>query len=187
MKKTIAVLALVLSAAPLFAATFTIDKAHSSVGFKIRHFAGRVPGTFSDFSGKIKFDEKDPAKSSVEAVIQVESISTNNGMRDKHLKTKDFFDVEKFPTITYKSTKVSAAGKGKYKVDGMLTMHGVEKPVVLDVDYAGTENDPKGNAHAGFSAETKISRKDFGVGGAMLGDEVVISIDVEAGADEPAK
>ncbi len=187
MKNILAILVLALAAAPLRATTFTIDKGHSSIGFKIRHFAGRVPGSFSDFSGTIVFDDKNPAKSSVEATIQTASVSTNHEKRDAHLRTADYFDVAKFPVMTYKSTKVTAAGKGRYKVDGLLSLHGVEKPVTLSVEYAGTEKDPKGNAHAGFSAEAKISRKDFGVGGMGLGDEITISIDVEASPAESAK
>jgi polyisoprenoid-binding protein YceI len=181
MNKLIAAAILSLCAVSGQSATYEIDKGHSNVGFKIRHFAGRVPGRFTEFSGTIVFDEKDPSKSSVNAAIDAASINTDNGMRDKHLKTKDYFDVEKYPTITYKSTKVKAAGKGKYKVEGLLSLHGVEKPVTLDVEFLGLGSGPKGGSFAGFSAETKISRKDFGVGGMGLGDEVAISLDIEAG------
>lgn len=185
------VLAVLLAALPGLsqAAQYTIDKEHSSVSFKIRHFASRVQGSFTNFGGMFSFDEKNPENSSVDAVIRANSINTRNAMRDKHLRAPDFFDAEKHPTITFKSSKVTpGAEKGRYKVDGVLSMHGVDKPLTLDVEYAGEANDMKGNAHAGFSATGMLNRKDFGIvynkvldaGGMMLGDDVSISIEVEA-------
>ena len=180
MKNILAVLFIALSAASdTQAAKYTIDKDHSSVMFKIRHLTGKTDGAFTDFAGTFEFDEKQPAKSSVEATIQIASVDTRNAKRDGHLRTADFFDVEKFPAMTYKSTKVTSAGKNKFKVLGTLSMHGVEKPVTLNVEYFG-EAKAKDAVVAGFSATGKLNRKDFGVGGLMLGEDVEIFLEVEA-------
>lgn len=181
-------LLLVLGVSSAQAAKYTIDKEHSNISFKIRHLASRVPGSFTNFSGNFDFDEKAPQKSSVEATIQIASIDTRNADRDGHLKTADFFDAEKFPTATYKSTKTVALGKGRFRVNGVLNLHGMEKPVSLDVEHLGTEKNFKGKITAGFSAKGKFNRKDFGIvwnkvldsGSAILGDEVELSIEVEA-------
>ena len=187
MLRILALLA-VLGVPSAHAAKYTIDKEHSNVAFKIRHLASRVPGSFTDFSGSFEFSEKDPQKSSLETVIQVASINTRNADRDGHLRTADFFDADKFPTATFKSAKVAGAGKDRFKVNGVLNLHGVEKPVVLDVEYLGTAKNFKGKTTAGFSAKGKFNRKDFGIvwnkvldtGSAILGDEVELSIEVEA-------
>ncbi len=181
-----AILAGVVSGAE--AAKYTIDTAHSSVGFKIRHLVSQTRGGFNEFAGTIDFDEKKPEETKVEAVIQTASIDTANAKRDGHLRTADFFDVEKFPTITFKSAKVKAAGKGKYKMEGLLNMHGVEKPVTLDVVFGGGMKNKKGKLLAGFSAEGKINRKEFGItynqvldaGSLALGEEVSITLEIEA-------
>lgn len=168
-----------LAASSAQAAKYAIDKDHSSVMFKIRHLTGKTDGAFTDFSGTFEFDEKQPAKSAVEATIRIGSIDTRNAKRDGHLKTADFFDVEKFPAMAYKSTKVTPAGKNKFKVLGNLSLHGASKPVALNVEYFG-EAKAKDAVVAGFSATGKLSRKDFGVGGMMLGDDVEIFIEIEA-------
>jgi polyisoprenoid-binding protein YceI len=182
------------AAAPV---TLTIDKPHSEVGFSIRHFFSKVPGRFQDFTGTITMDPQDPAASSVDVTIQAASIFTNNDNRDKHLKSNDFFATDSFPTITFKSTKVEPAGKDKYKVTGNLTMRGTTRPVVLDTEFLGMgEVGIGGHAmgtKAGFEATTTINRQDFRVswnktldqGGVMLGDDVDISLHIEANATPP--
>ncbi|HET9251265.1 MAG TPA: YceI family protein [Candidatus Eisenbacteria bacterium] len=190
-------LALVLSfasAAHVFAATYTVDPNHSSVGFTVRHFFSKVPGSFKKFSGTIVYDPAKPAEASVKAEIDPASIYTNNEKRDGHLRSEDFFFVEKHPTLTFESTKVTPAGENKLKVDGNLTMRGVTKPVTLDVTYLGSGSAGNG-VKAGFEAITKVNRKDFGInwnrtldqGGAMLSDDVEIRLDIEADEKTEAK
>lgn len=181
------------SAAP---ATWTIDQNHSQVGFSVRHFFSKVPGTFSKFSGSVVYDPQKPENSSVKADIDPSSIDTKNEKRDNHLRSEDFFDVAKFPTLTFVSTKVTSVGKDKLKVDGNLTMHGVTKPVTLDVTFLGAGPSREGEQRSGFEAKTTINRKDFGIlwnktldqGGTMLGDDVDIQLNVEGviRPDQPA-
>jgi polyisoprenoid-binding protein YceI len=178
--------------APVFAhaATWEIDPAHSSVSFSVRHMMiSTVRGQFRSFSAKATGDPTAPASATIEATIDAKTIDTGNEKRDGHLKSPDFFDVEKFPTVTFKSKKIESAAAGKAKVTGDLTMHGVTKQVVLDVEYpAATIKDPMGNTKAGAHATTRIDRKDFGIvwnkamdgGGIMVGDDVDVTIDVEA-------
>ena len=194
LRSVLAAAALLLVAAAAFAApvTYTIDKPHTEVGFDVRHFFSKVHGRFNDFQGTIVFDEQDPAKISVEATAVTGSISTDNEKRDGHLKTADFFDAEKYPTLSFKSTKVTAAGKNKYKVTGDLTLRGVTKSVVFDVDFLGAGSVGVGGqswgSKAGFAATTTINRKDFGInwnktldnGGLMLADEVTLVLNIEA-------
>lgn len=179
--------------------TYSIDKSHTEVGFEIRHIFSKVQGRFNSFTAKIVFDEKTPANISVEASADANSIWTDNERRDGHLKSADFFDVEKYPVITFKSTKVVAAGKNKYKITGDFTMHGVTKPVTFDAEFLGAGAVGVGGqswgTKAGFTATTVINRKDFGVswnkaldnGGAMLSDEVTINLNIEADAVQAAK
>ena len=166
-----------------------IDPSHSSTQFAIRHLmVSTVRGEFGKVSGTVTLDESDPTKSVIEATIATDSINTRVEKRDNHLRGPDFFDVEKYPTITFKSKKIEAAGAGKFTVAGDLTMHGVTKEVILNV--AGTTKpvkDPAGKLRLGGSATTTINRKDFGfsynrvleTGGVLVGDEVNITIDVE--------
>ena len=173
---------------------FTFDKAHTKVGFRIRHTVSRVEGRFKDFDGTIWLDRENPAQSRVELTIRATSIDTANDNRDGDLRSANFFDVEKFPTITFKSTKVEAAGAGALKVTGDLTMHGVTRPVVLDVEYSGSAKDPWGGVRAGFSARTTIDRKDFGLaynqlletGGVLVGETIEIGIEAEMVKQVPA-
>jgi len=175
--------------------TYTIDPAHSAVGFSIRHLFSRVPGRFTKFEGKIVVDRDDFTKSSVDVSIDAASIDTNEPARDKHLKSPDFFDVAKNPKLTFKSTKVTQAGPTKLSVEGGLTIRGTTKPVTLDVDVLGFGPGYGGKVLGGFEARTKINRQDFGVawndliegGGAVLGDEVEIKINVEAAREKPAQ
>jgi len=180
--------ALALLALPSFAAdVWTVDKPHSDVSFKVRHFVANQKGKFNDFSGTIIADSAKPQNSSVEFVIKTASIDTNDESRDKHLRSADFFDVEKFPEIIFKSTKVQPAGKNKFNVTGNLTMHGVTKSIVLPVTYFGSIKHPNGSEKGGFEATVSLDRKDFGVtwnkaldqGGAVLGDTVEVSINLE--------
>ena len=170
--------------------TWQIDPAHTNVEFTVRHMMiSNVKGQFQKTSGTIAADGNNPATAKIDATIDANSINTRVDKRDAHLKSPAFLDVDKFPTITFKSTKVEADGPNKWKVTGDLTLHGVTKPVVLEVESSGdTITDPMGNTRAGASATTTISRKDFGItwnqpletGGVLVGDEVAISIDVEA-------
>jgi polyisoprenoid-binding protein YceI len=193
-------LALLASASIASAATteFKIDPNHSIVGFSIRHFFSRVQGRFKDFSGTIQFDDKNPASSSVDVTIQASSITTENDRRDGDLRSPNFFSVDSFPTITFKSTKVTPAGENAFKVDGDFTMHGVTKPVTLDVSFLGmgkvSMGGRMGRTIAGFEGKTTLNRKDYGIiwnqtldqGGTMLGDDVAIAITIESGhSDAP--
>jgi len=171
------------------ASDWTIDPAHTSAQFAVRHMmVSTVRGDFGKVSGTVKLDEKDLTKSSVDATIDASSIDTRVEKRDQHLKSPDFLDVEKYPTITFKSTKVEPGAEGHYNVSGNLTLHGVTKPVTLDVEGSPKPvNDAMGKARLGGMASTKINRKDFGLvwnkaletGGVAVGDEVTITIDVE--------
>jgi len=171
---------------------FKVDPGHTAVTFKVSHIFSRVSGRFDSFQGMIQFDEKNPGETKVEGVIQASTINTNNVKRDKHHRTKDFFYVEKYPTITFKSTKLVDYNPGKRtgKLHGILSMRGVDKEIVLEVAYLGTGKDPWGNVKAGFTATGTINRKDFGMvwnetldsGGLFVGDEIEIEIDAEANA-----
>ena len=180
-------LALLLGGA-VQAATYTIDTSHSSVGFKVKHMmVSNVRGTFDSFEGTIEFDEADPAGWSVAAVIQMASVNTADEKRDAHLINPDFFDVENHPTMTFASTGVEKKGDG-WILKGDLTLHGVTKPVELEMEYNGSIDDPWGNHRAGFTAEGKIDRRDFGItwnntldkGGLAVGNDVTISLEIEA-------
>ena len=169
--------------------TWNIDATHSHATFAVRHMVvSTVKGKFNVLRGTLNLDETNPANSWIEAEVDAASIDTNEPNRDKHLRSPDFFDVEKYPKITFKSTKVEPVGDNEYKVTGDLTMHGVTKPVVFSVERSGEVKDPYGFRRAGFSAKTKISRKEWGLtwnnlletGGAVVSDEVKLEIDVAA-------
>lgn len=171
------------------ASTWKIDPDHSNIGFKVRHLmVSNVKGSFEKHNGIVQIDDKDITKSRVEVTIDTASVNTNVGKRDVHLRSADFFDVAKYPTMTFTSKKVSKAGKGKLKVTGDLTLHGVTKEVVLNVEGPARESkDPWGNLRTGAVASTKINRKDFGLvynsvletGGVAIGEEVEINLEVE--------
>jgi len=178
-----------LAASPAVAAdTYVIDKGHSEALFTIKHMMSRVTGRFSDLAGTINVDAANPAASSVEFTINAASIDTSVADRDKDLRSPNFLDVEKSPTITFKSSKVTSAGKDKFTVEGSLTMHGVAKQVSLPVEFLGYGKDPWGNDKAGFAVETVLNRKDYGLnwnkaldqGGLLLGDDVKVVISLEA-------
>ncbi len=184
----IIIAASLLSSAPVWAAPYKIDKDHSTVGFKIRHLFSNVQGRFDQFEGTVDYEPGKPETWKAEATIQTASINTNVQKRDHHLQSKDFFDVEQYPTMTFKSTGVKDATAQGGKLEGVLSLHGVEKPVVLNLEIHGTGKDPWGNVRAGFTATTKINRKDFGLtwneviegGQVLVGEEVEITLEVEA-------
>ena len=171
-------------AAQAQASSWTIDSAHSGVEFQIRHLGvSNVHGAFHKVAGTIKLDDKDITKSSVEATIDATSVNTDEPKRDEHLKSPDFFNVEKFPTITFKSTSIANAG-GKLKLTGDLTLDGVTKPVTLDLDGpAAPQKGMGGKTVSGFSATGVLHRADFNFGSKysspMLGDDVKFTIDIE--------
>jgi polyisoprenoid-binding protein YceI len=169
--------------------TWNIDPVHSAAEFKIRHLMiSNVKGSFPKLSGVLTLDEANPANSSVEASIEVASIETRDAQRDAHLKSADFFDAEKFPAMTFKSTRVNQTGAEEGTVEGDLTIRDVTKTVTFNVEGpTPPAKDPWGNARVGISATTKISRKEFGLtwsapvetGGVLIGDEVTITLEVE--------
>jgi polyisoprenoid-binding protein YceI len=169
--------------------TWVIDKAHSEVEFAVKHMMfTTVKGQFTEFSGTIVEDAANPARSSVDVTIDVSSISTREPKRDEHLRSSDFFLAEQYPTITFKSTNVSVHGADRMSVTGDLTIRGTTRPVTLDVSRTGSGTNPWGQEVSGFSATTQIKRKDFGLewnvalegGGVLVGDNVKISLEVEA-------
>ena len=170
--------------------TWNIDPAHSSAQFAVRHMGiSTVRGEFRKVGGSVSYDAANPAKTTIEATIDATTVDTRVDMRDKDLRSPNFLDVEKYPTITFKSKRTESAGAGKLKITGDLTLHGVTKEVVLDVDGpTAPVKDPKGNSHMGASASTKINRREFGVNGAptMAGDELTITIDTELVKSSPA-
>ncbi len=172
--------------------TFALDKSHTEIGFKVRHFVSKVGGRFAKFEGTIVLDRAKPEDSAVEIKIDATSIDTSSPSRDKHLNSADFFDTAKFPEITFKSTKVAAKGKDAFEVTGDLTMRGVTKPVTLTVTANGFTSDGRGGQKTGFDVTGKLNRKDFGVNwnavvdqNAMLSDDVDLLISVEANKPAP--
>ena len=201
MKSFIRALAIALVVAPALAfgqtSTWTIDPDHSNVGFKVRHLmVSNVQGSFDKHSGTVEIDDKDITKSNVTVTIETASINTRVQKRDEHLRSADFFDVAKYPTISFVSRRVATAGNGRLKVTGDLTIHGVTREVVLDVEGpTGESKDPWGNFRRGASASTTINRKEFGLtwnkaletGGVVVGDDVNISLEIEMIKVQPKK
>jgi polyisoprenoid-binding protein YceI len=186
---TFAAVALLMLPTLAFATTWNIDSDHSSTGFKVRHLmVSNVKGTFGKVQGVVNVDDKDVTRSNVSATIETVSVDTGVAKRDTHLRSPEFLDVEKFPTMTFVSTKVVKHGTNGLRVTGNLTLHGVTRPVVLEVEGPSQESkDPWGNFRRGASATTTISRKDFGLtwnkaletGGVVVGGEITISLEVE--------
>ena len=185
MRSIVALAALV--ALPAAASTWDVDPAHTESSFVVKHMmVSNVRGQFGKTTGVIQQDDKDVTKSKAEITIDATTINTRVDKRDAHLKSPDFFDVEKFPTITFKSMKITKGEGNNLKVDGDLTMHGVTKPVVLKVEYT-PETLAGGKTLRGVTATTKVNRKDFGLnwnktieaGGVVVGDEVVITVEME--------
>ncbi len=174
---------------PITGGEYRIDPAHSTIGFAIRHYEiNWVSGRFKDFSGTIRYDEQDVTKSSVEFTAKVESIDTGVAARDNHLRNADFFEVAKYPELSFKSTRVERKGKNGYVLHGDFTMKGVTKQIAIPFTVAGAIKDPRGNTRFGISAQTKIDRRDYGItwgkalegGGLDLGNEVSIDLQLEA-------
>jgi polyisoprenoid-binding protein YceI len=167
-----------------------IDPPHSSAQFSVRHMGiSTVRGAFTKVSGSVQYDPSDLSKTSVDVTIDAASVDTRVEMRDNHVRSPDFLDAAKYPSLTFKSKRVESAGPGKLEVTGDLTIHGVTKTVVLDVEGPSDPiKDPRGNLHMGASATTKINRQDFGVSGipVMVGNDVSITIDVELVKPAPA-
>lgn len=190
----VAILAVLASfVVPVFAETetFSVDKAHTLVGFRIRHFVSKVEGRFKDFDGTIWIDREHPSASKVELTMQAASIDTSNEGRDKDLRSDNFFDVAKYPTLTFKSTKVEPKGKDAYEVTGDFTMHGVTKSITVPVKNGGFVKVKGRNGmgeKTGFEISFPLNRKDFGItwnrpldqGGFMLSDDVEINVQIEA-------
>src|SRR5437588_10638334 len=169
--------------------TWKIDPVHSVAEFKVKHMMiSNVKGQFTAVTGVATLDEADVAKSRVEASIDAASVNTREAQRDAHLKSADFFDVEKFPTLSFKSTRIKSIGDGELAVTGDLAIHGVTRPVTFNVEGPTSPNkDPWGNTRIGLSATARINRKDFGLtwnaaletGGILVGDEITITLDVQ--------
>lgn len=185
--RLVTVLSLFLCAAPAWATTYAIDIDHTTVSFKIRHLFSKVEGTFDGLVGEFTYVPGDPSQWKAGATIQAASINTRVAKRDTHLRSKDFFDVERYPTLTFVSTGVTDVTDTGATLHGLLTIHGVERPVVLDLAIHGEGKDPWGNVRSGFTATTRINRKEFGLtwnetletGQLLVGEEVEITLEVE--------
>ena len=168
--------------------TYKIDKAHSEATFQVRHLVTKIRGRFTEFEGAIEYNEGNPEQSSVNFTIRAASIDTAEPDRDTHLRSADFFDVDKFPTIDFHSKRITRRDGDEFDVVGDLTIHGITKELVLPVAHMGKATDPWGGQRVGFEAETTLNRKDFALnwnavleaGGFLVGDEVKVSIDVQA-------
>ncbi len=176
-------------------AVWNIDQDHSSANFSIRHLMiSSVRGRFGRLSGKIVGDPEDLSQGSAELSIDVSSVDTRQSDRDQHLRSQDFFDVEHFPWMTFRSTEIRARGKNQYDVVGELTIRGTTRPITVNVEFLGINQDPWGGTRAGFTGEARLNRKDFGLnwnqaletGGVLVGDEVRITVDLEAVAEVAA-
>ena len=178
-----------MAAGAVFSADkYSIDLSHSYAGFSVRHLViTNVKGNFASFSGEITFDENDTIKSSANVIIDIASINTSNADRDKHLRSADFFDVEKYPEMTFVSTGVEKDGDDMI-LNGRLTMHGVTKDISIPFEFLGKVTDPWGKERIAFEGETKLSRKEYGMtwsktietGGLIVGDEIKIELQIEA-------
>jgi len=196
-KRFVVALLLALALPTLVAAApvvYKVDPDHSSVSFSIRHFVSNVPGRFKEFEGTITYDKQNPAASKVEFTAQAASIDTDNKDRDNHLKSPDFFDVAKFPTLSFTSTSVAAKDANTLNVTGDMTLHGVTKKVTIPVTVLGVLP-TKGGEKAGFETNFTLDRKDYGIewnrvldtGGSILGNDVKVTISVEANTPKPAE
>ncbi len=171
------------------ASTWNIDTSHSTIQFTARHMVvAKVRGRFTKWGGQIVYDPDQPAASSVQVTIEPGSLDTAEAQRDTHLRSADFFDVEKFPQASFKSSKVQDLGGGKLRIAGDLTIRGVSKPVTLEAIYEGTGKDPWGGERIGFSATTSIDRREWGLqwnkaletGGVLVSDKIELTLEVEA-------
>ena len=169
--------------------TYAIDASHSRIGFVARHaMVTKVRGSFNEFEGSGYFDADHPVDSHLELVIKAASIDTRNADRDGHLRSNDFFAMDEFPEITFRSTSVEQTGDAEYRVTGDLTIKGVTKPVSVDFDYTGAAVDPFGNQRIGFEGTTTINRKDWGVnwnaaletGGVLVSEKITLELEISA-------
>jgi polyisoprenoid-binding protein YceI len=169
--------------------TYVIDPTHSRVGFVARHaMVTKVRGQFPDLSGTLHLDEADPAASSAEVTLSVASLTTAQDQRDEHLRGPDFFDADRYPTITFRSTAVESLGDDRYRLTGDLTIRDVTRPVTIDLEHTGAAQDPFGNARVGFEGKVQVNRKDWGLtwnvaletGGILVSDKVTLELDVSA-------
>lgn len=169
--------------------TWNIDPSHSGVHFTVRHMVvSKVRGSFTRWQGTIQFDEKNPEAGKVSVQIEAPSIDTREEKRDAHLRSPDFFDTEKYPTLGFESTRVEKVDGQSFRIIGDLTIRGITKQVTLDAEYLGGGKDPWGNERIGFEARTTINRKDFGLawnqvleaGGVLIGEKIEIALDVQA-------
>jgi polyisoprenoid-binding protein YceI len=169
--------------------TWNIDLSHSAVNFTVRHMVvSKVRGAFNRWQGALQFDAENPERSNVSVQIEADSIDTREPKRDAHLRSADFFDVEKYPTLSFESTNVEQVTDKSYRVTGQLTIHGVTREVVLDTENLGGGKDPWGNERIAFEASTSINRKDFGLswnqaletGGVLVGDKIEIALELQA-------
>jgi polyisoprenoid-binding protein YceI len=176
--------------------TWKIDPAHSGIHFSVRHMVvSKVRGRFSRFEGDVQLDPAQPEGAKVKVSIDAASIDTNEPKRDDHLRSADFFDVAKFPALTFESTRVEKKGEGRLAITGNLSLHGVTKEIVLDTELLGVGKDPWGAQRAGFSARTSLDRKEYGLGwnqlleagGVLVGDKIEIELEIEAVAAAAAK
>ena len=168
---------------------YTLDAAHSRLGFVARHaMVTRARGSFQDFEGIANLAAQDPAASTASVTIQVASITTGNDQRDGHLRTNDFFDAPSFPTITFTSTSVEVLGPEEFRLNGELTIKGVTKAISIDFEHTGTAKDPYGNLRAGFDGKALLTRSDFGIsynaaletGGVLVSDKITLEFDLSA-------
>ena len=169
--------------------TYALDTAHTRIGFVARHaMVTKVRGSFNEFSGSAVLDGENPANSSVEVTLEVASIDTRNSMRDDHLRTNDFLDVENFPQITFRSTAISHEGGQEFQVTGDLTIKGVTKSVTFPLELTGAATDPYGNERIGFEGSTQIVRSEYGVtynaaletGGVLVSDKITLEFEISA-------
>lgn len=193
-KGTLLVVAIAMISTNVWAGNYKLDESHTQVGFKIKHLViSTVSGRFNKFAGNFEFDPKKGEIKGLNVEIEAASIDTNEPDRDKHLKSPDFFDVEKFPKLIFVSKKTVTKENKPTKIEGELTIHGIKKSVTLEVDYKGSTTDPWGNERIAFEASTQVNRKDYGLkwnknldkGGVMIADDVKILIEGEALLQKP--
>ncbi|WP_425829125.1 YceI family protein [Streptomyces fractus] len=168
---------------------YTVDPAHTTLGFVARHaMVTNVKGSFSDFTGSLHLDGSDPAKSTASFDVQMASISTGNEDRDGHLKSADFFKIDEFPTMTFRSTSAESLGGDDYRITGDLTILGTTKPISIDLEFNGVAKDPFGNERVGFEGKSEILRSDWGLswnaaletGGVLISDKIKLNFDISA-------